>query len=124
MEPSYVLEKLRERANANPNLLRIGRYCTTDFLIEVGDEAFNLSVRGGRVVDISQASLPLRPWTFAIRAPSWSWQRFWQPIPEPGFHDVFAMSSTGAARIEGDVGPLLANLRYFKELLELPRRLV
>ena len=44
-------------------------------------------------------------------------------IPEPGWHDLFALTKRGAASIEGDLRPLLQNLQYFKDLLALPRRL-
>ena len=44
-------------------------------------------------------------------------------MPEPGWHDLFALTKRGAAAIEGDLRPLLQNLQYFKDLLALPRRL-
>ena len=50
-----------------------------------------------------------------------AWATFWQPIPPPGFHDLIAMLKTGALKLEGDQHPFFANLRYFKELLALPR---
>ena len=58
----------------------------------------------------------------AVRADADAWTRFWQPLPEPGFHDLLAMSRFGRAVIEGDLQPFMANLRYFKEVLEAPRR--
>ena len=33
------------------------------------------------------------------------------------------MTKRGAARIDGDLQPLLANLQYFKDVLAIPRRL-
>jgi hypothetical protein len=42
-------------------------------------------------------------------------------MPEPGYHDVIAMTRLGVARLEGDLQPLMANLRYVKEVLESPR---
>jgi hypothetical protein len=44
-------------------------------------------------------------------------------VPRPGYHDLFALTRFGRARIEGDLQPLMANLRYIKEVLEVPRRL-
>jgi hypothetical protein len=62
---------------------------------------------------------PIR--TFALRAPEEAWVAFWQPVPAPGFHDLIAMLKIGVLRIEGDQHPFMANLRYFKDLLTLPR---
>jgi hypothetical protein len=61
-------------------------------------------------------------WTFALRAPRDAWEAFWQPVPPPGFHDLIAMMKIGALEVEGDQHPFMANLRYFKDLLALPRR--
>ena len=48
-------------------------------------------------------------------------RRSGQPVPPPGFHDLIAMLKVRALRIEGDQHPFMANLRYFKDLLALPR---
>ena len=44
-------------------------------------------------------------------------------MPRPGFHDLFAMTKSGRASIDGNLQPLMANLRYFKEVLAAPRKL-
>jgi hypothetical protein len=65
----------------------------------------------------------MRPWRFAVRADAEAWEEFWRPVPRPGFHDLFAMTKAGRATVEGDLQPLMANLRYLKEVLAAPRRL-
>ena len=40
MEIHAILEQLPEAANACPNLVRVGRYCDVEFLIEIGEMAF------------------------------------------------------------------------------------
>ena len=57
-----------------------------------------------------------------VRAPAEAWQKFWEPVPAPGYHDIFAMTKGGHARVEGNLQPLMANLRYIKDLLAAPRR--
>ena len=64
----------------------------------------------------------MRPWRFAIRASEDAWARFWAPMPAPGYHDIFAMTKNGEARIDGDLQPLMANLRYIKDVIAAPRR--
>jgi hypothetical protein len=44
-------------------------------------------------------------------------------VPRAGYHDLFALTRFGHARIEGDLQPLMANLRYVKDVLAAPRRL-
>jgi hypothetical protein len=43
-------------------------------------------------------------------------------VPAPGYHDIFAMTKGGRARVEGNLQPLMANLRFIKDLLAAPRR--
>jgi hypothetical protein len=116
-----LIDALPEQAAAHPSLERIGRFCTTEFLLDFGDTAYHLVIERGRLVEVVRGPLRMRAWRFAIRAEPDTWMRFWQREPTPGFNDIFALVSGGHARIEGDIGPLLENLRFVKELLALPR---
>jgi hypothetical protein len=118
-----MIERLFDLVNADAALVRRGRFLTTDFLVEVGDEPFQVSVQDGRIAGVTRGPAAARPWRFAIRASAEAWREFWQPVPRPGYHDLFALTRFGHARIEGDLLPLMANLRYVKEVLETPRRL-
>ena len=118
-----MIERLVDLVNADAALVRRGRFLTTDFLVEVGDEPFQVAVARGRIVSVTRGAEPERPWRFAIRASAEAWREFWQPVPRAGYHDLFALTRFGRARIEGDLLPLMANLRYVKEVLEAPRRL-
>ena len=118
-----ALARLAELVNGDGALVRRGRFLDVDFLLEVGAEPYYLSVRAGRIAEVVTGPKLMRPWRFAIRAPAEAWAEFWQPMPAPGYHDIFAMTKAGVARVEGDLQPLMANLRYVKEVLAAPRRL-
>ena len=117
-----VLDRLPELVNGDAALVRRGRFLTTDFLVGVGDEEYLVSVVAGRIERVERGPLLLRSWAFAIRAPAEAWRRFWAVVPEPGYHDLFAMTKAGVARLDGRLEPLMANLRYVKEVLAAPRR--
>ncbi|HEY7365236.1 MAG TPA: hypothetical protein VIE37_14120 [Methylomirabilota bacterium] len=116
-----VLERLAELVNSDEALVRRGRYLSTTFLVETGDTAWLVTVIEGRVARLERGPFLMRQWSFAVRAPADAWRRFWAPLPAPGYHDLFAMAKAGHARIEGDLLPLMANLRYVKGVLEAPR---
>ncbi len=118
-----MLERLAELVNEDAALVRRGRFLDVDFLLEVGETPYLVRIREGRVAGVETGPALLRPWRFAIRAPAEDWARFWQPMPAPSHADIFAMTKRGVATIEGDLHPLMANLRYVKELLAAPRRL-
>ena len=121
-EAAAVFQRLPALVNGNIPLVRRGRFLTTTFLIGAGDIPLLATVREGAIADVTVSPPPMRSWRFAVRAGAGAWRRFWQTVPEPGYHDLLAMTRFGAARIEGDLHPLMANLRYVKEVLEAPRR--
>ncbi len=117
-----IFMRLPALVNQDAALVRRGRCCTTTLMIASGAVPLYLSIVDGKIGDMTRGPTLMRSWRFAIRADADAWRRFWQPLPEPGFNDVLAMSRFGRATIEGDLQPLMANLRYFKEVLEAPRR--
>ena len=117
-----VLEQLAELVNADAGLVRRGRYLSTTFLVETGATAWLVSVHEGRVTRVERGPFLMRAWSFAVRASEEAWQRFWAPVPAAGWHDLFAMTKGGHAMVEGDLRPLMANLRYVKDVLAKPRR--
>lgn len=117
-----MIERLPELVNGDESLVRLGRFLDVDFLIGVGDTPYFVRVARGRIADVAEGPQLMRPWTFAIRADVDAWRKFWEPRPEPGYHDIFALAKAGKATIEGDLQPLMANLRYVKEVLAAPRR--
>lgn len=121
MDIDAIFAQLPASVNARPELVRLGRHCDVEFLLEVGSRVFQVTVECGHVTGVHPGPLKMRAWRFAIRAEENAWREFWSPVPRPGFNDIFAMASHGHARIEGDVGPLLEHLRYLKEVAQLPR---
>ena len=117
-----VLDRLAELVNADAALVRRGRHLTTTFLVEVGDTSWLVRVVEGRIAAVERGPVRLGSWSFAVRAPAEAWQRFWESVPPPGYHDILALTRTAGARVEGDLRPLMANLRYVKDVLAAPRR--
>jgi hypothetical protein len=116
-----AIERLGEMANADAWLVHRGRFLDVTFLIEAGGEAFLVRIHRGRIEAIVKGPHVMPRWTFALGGPRDAWIAFWQPVPPPHFHDLIAMIKIGALKLEGDQHPFMANLRYFKDLLALPR---
>ncbi len=115
------LETLAQQVNGNEGMVRRGRFLSTRFVVGIGDTDWLIEIANGRVASVTPGPHLMESWDFSIRASEADWQAFWQKQPRPGHHDIFAMTKSGAAIIEGDLQPLMANLRYLKELLEIPR---
>jgi hypothetical protein len=123
MIPADCFAKLPDLLSADADLLRRGRWLDVECRVDIGPEPFHLSLRHGALTALDRGPWLMRSTTFTIRGTDEAWRRHWHPRPEPGWHDLFALTKRGAASLEGDLRPLLQNLQYFKDLLALPRRL-
>jgi hypothetical protein len=118
-----MLEKLPELVNRDVVLVRRGRWLSDTFMVEVGDDQYLIHVRAGRIDTVEKGPFVMRSWTFAVRASAEVWKGFWEPLPKPGFHDVFALLRKGRSVLEGNLHPFIANLLYVKGVLAAPRSL-
>jgi len=123
MTPVERFEHLVDLLAADLDLRRRGRWIDAECRVEIGSTPFHLAIRGGELEEFVRGPRLMHSVAFSIRGTDEAWQRHWQRIPEPGWHDLFALTKRGAAAIDGDLRPLLQNLQYFKDLLALPRRL-
>jgi hypothetical protein len=121
MTPAERFVRLPALLSDDADLIRRGRWLDVDCRVEAG-EPFFLAIRQGALAAFDRGPRLMRSTAFSIRATDEAWTNHWKPIPDPGWHDLFALAKRGAAAIEGDLLPLLQNLQYFKDLLALPRK--
>ncbi len=107
--------------NGDARLLQRGRFIDTVLLFDAGETQHLLDIRRGRVESLAHGPFVMPRWDFALRAPLAEWLAFWEPVPAPGHHDVFALMKRRVLRVEGNVQPFMTNLFYFKALLAAPR---
>ncbi|HZB90763.1 MAG TPA: hypothetical protein VE397_04925 [Stellaceae bacterium] len=116
------VEALPALVNGDPWLVHRGRFLDVGILLELGRARYYLTIARGRIVAMERGAGPMPSWRLAFRAGEAAWRRFWQPMPAPHDHDVFALAKRGELSIEGDLQPFMANLLYFKDVLAAPRR--
>jgi hypothetical protein len=122
--PDAVIEAfagIPARLEAAPRLVARGRLLDCECRLGPMDHPFYATFRAGRIVDLAPAPILMRSWRFSYRATAEAWAEYWQPVPRPGWHDLFALTKRGEAVLEGDLHPFLAHLQYFKDVLALPR---
>lgn len=115
------LVQMQQKLHETPHLLRLGRLFSETVLLEVDGAEFYLTFRDGRLETIVEGPSRKTPWRFAFRTDADALAQFWQPIPKPGFHDIFGLVKIGRGRIDGDILTLVKNLRFFKEFMGLAR---
>ena len=112
-----MLDKLKDKVNADAALVRRGRFLTTTFLIEVGPAQWLVSIVEGRIASVTEGPFVMPSSSFALRAPEEEWQKFWSFSPPPGSNDLMALIKRRVLKAEGDLQIFMAHLRYFKEAL-------
>lgn len=121
MSPANRFARLPSLLSADEDLQRRGRWLTTDCRVDIGSEPFFLAIHDGALGSFERGSRLMRSTSFTIRGTDEAWTNLWKKVPDPGWHDLFALTKRGAASMDGDLRPLLQNLQYFKDLLALPR---
>ncbi|QEW23645.1 hypothetical protein LA6_005883 (plasmid) [Marinibacterium anthonyi] len=116
-----TFENIQRQLDRSMHLQRLGRLFSETVLVEVSGDEYYLTFEKGRIVTIAEGPSRKTPWRFAFRTDAEALGKFWQPLPEPGFHDIFGLVKIGRGRIDGDILCLVKNLRFFKEVLALTR---
>ncbi|MBN9266747.1 MAG: hypothetical protein J0I75_19685 [Hyphomicrobium sp.] len=119
-----LFERLPALVEANVDLVKRGRFLSTDFALVVGATPLLVRVEAGRVTSVARGPFLLRPWTFSITATPETWLKLLKPVPDPGTHDLMALSKVGLARIEGNLQTFMANLQVIKDIVTAPRALM
>jgi len=117
-----MLERLAERVNGDPAIVRWGREMHETFMLEVGATQYLVTVRAGLIERVEKGPFAMRSWRFAIRASEQCWAQFWRSPPAPGWHDLFALLRRGEVKLEGDQRVLWAYLLYLKLALAALRQ--
>ena len=118
-----MIERLADLVNADANLVRRGRFLSTTFLVQVGEQGYLVKIIEGRIVSVTPGPFVTPNYSFALRAPRDEWEMFWEKVPKPGHNDIFALFKRGKLTIEGDLHPFMANLLYIKDVLAKPRQI-
>lgn len=112
---------LHAKWNSNSHLVWRGRDLTVDCLVQIGETPFLVRIQRGRLEECRKGLPLLCSWAFAIRGSVQAWAALWQDPPQPGWHDIFALSKLGEMSLEGNLQPLMANLQFVKDIVTLPR---
>ena len=118
-----VLDLMADRLEGRSHLVHLGRLFSETVLLQVDETEFYISFEKGRVSAITQGPSRKTSWRFGLRCDEEALHAFWQPIPKPGFHDLFGLVKIGRAQIDGDILILVKNLRFFKEFMALGREI-
>jgi hypothetical protein len=115
------LESLKQRARGDALLARFGRDLDLALIVGDGELDWLVEIEKGVVMRVTRGPLVMPRTDLRLRAASETWARFLEPVPPPGYHDLFAMRRYRRIQIEGDIRLMSAYLFYLKRLFALLR---
>lgn len=116
-----TMRQMQAELERKPHLQRIGRLFSETVLLKIDGMEFYLVFDKGRIDRVVEGPSKKTPYRFGFITDSEALAEFWKATPRAGFHDIFAMVKIGRAEIVGDMLLLVKNLRFFKEVIALPR---
>lgn len=116
-----TLRDIQARLERTPHLHRLGALFSETVQLKIDGLDYYLVFRDGRITEVVEGPSKKTPYRFGLVTDAEALREFWQPTPRPGFHDLFALAKIGRAEIVGDMLMLVKNLRFFKEVMALPR---
>lgn len=121
--PAVDDQKAMARFTQAAGRFRRNRNARFTMMVGVGNQRALLRVQEGAIAEIHDLARlrPLISWDFSVIAEAESWLRFWRPVPEAGWHDLFALTRNGRMQLQGNLHPLMANLQFVKDILACPR---
>jgi len=117
-----MIDSIARHVNSDTGLVHRGRFVNTAFVLAVDETYYAVRIEHGRVAKIVSGPFLSPDHSFVLRASRKVWEKFWLPLPPPGFNDVFALTKQKLMRLEGDLHPFMANLLYFKDVIAAPRK--
>jgi hypothetical protein len=117
------VEEFRRTSDEDEQLQAHGKYYSCNYLLDMEEHQFLVSMHAGKVEEILIDPGPLDArFQFIIRASAETWRNFAKEIPPPMYHGIWAASFRGDMSIEGDQLVMMQNLRSLTRQIELLRK--
>ena len=117
------VEEFRRTSDEDEELQAHGKYYSCNYLLDMEEHQFLVSMHAGKVEEILINPGPLDArFQFIIRASAETWRNFAKEIPPPMYHGIWAASFRGDMSIEGDQLVMMQNLRSLTRQIELLRK--
>jgi hypothetical protein len=116
------LSDFRDRVNADPEMSVVGDWFTTAFSLTCGDRRCIVRFEKGRLVETMASPKIDKRCAFGFRASEEIWSKFFSPVPEPLYHDFFAMlMRVPGFVLEGDTLVAMQNARALHRAMNVMR---
>jgi hypothetical protein len=97
------VDDIMRRVNDDPEFKLTARFWYCDIRFVIGDEPYFMRIENGKVAAFTQGTNGFDPYTINISGPVDVWERMFEAIPKPFYHDWFAASFHHEFEFGGDL---------------------
>lgn len=116
------LQARAEHVNVDAEMRLIGNWLSIPISLSFDDTRFVLKLDAGRISEvIAQPRIDERS-VFGFRAPLEVWRKYFEPVPPPRYHDIFAMlMRVPEFKLDGDSQAFMQNARAVHRMMSVLR---
>ena len=107
-------------ANDDAEFALAARMWDGDVLFASGEDAVRMTVRAGRVTEVTQ-SVPAAPAQVRIIATADAWEKMLRPVPPAFYQDLFGAAARHGVLLLGDPADVFPYYPALRRLIELLR---
>ena len=97
------VDDILERLNKDPEFLLTARFWYCDIRFVIGAEQYFMHIENGKVGSFTHGTNGFDPYTINLSGPAEVWDRMFEEIPKPYYHDWFAASFHHEFEFGGDL---------------------
>ncbi|MFC1919824.1 alpha/beta fold hydrolase [Chloroflexota bacterium] len=120
IDPNEV-EHFRQGINNDPDFGIVGKFLSTDILLQVDNKMCIFKVRNGVIEEIKLDATMFDTWNFFIKAPAEEWEKFLEPIPRPFYFHFWPAAMHSGFEFGGDLQTLFGFELAITRLMDLIR---
>jgi hypothetical protein len=118
--PVLPVEAIANRLNADPEFKLTSRFWYCDIRFVIGAEPYFMRIEDGEVKSFTHGTNGFDPYTVNISGPLEVWEKMFEEVPKPFYHDWFAASFHHDFEFGGDLESAYAyyySLRRIKAIM-------
>ena len=97
------VDDITERLNTDAEFLLTARFWYCDIRFVIGVEQYFMHIENGKVGSFTHGTNGFDPYTINLGGPEDVWERMFEEIPKPYYHDWFAASFHHEFEFGGDL---------------------
>ncbi len=94
-----AMKAIESRGRQDATLAARAHGLDTTVMLGIGDQSWRLRIKDGQLERLEPGPFVMPSSNFRLAAAEHEWRHYWQPVPPPGSHDLFALLKRGVLQL-------------------------